>query len=53
MLGKSGAEADAYAKEVVMADFEEAGDKDVLRKIAKDFDGKKVAIAEQRNSRAR
>ena len=32
-LGKSGADADAYAKEVVAADFEEAGDADVLRKV--------------------
>ena len=37
------AEADAYAKEVVMADFEEAGDDDVFRKIRKDFDAKGVA----------
>ena len=37
-LGKTGADADAYAKEVVMADFEEAGDHDVFRKIRKDFD---------------
>ena len=37
-LGKSGAEADAYAKSVVMADFEEAGDDDVFRKVRKDFD---------------
>jgi hypothetical protein len=41
-LGLSGAEADAYAKEVVMADFEEAGDDDVFRKIRKDFDAKGV-----------
>ncbi|MGN6462084.1 MAG: DUF1476 domain-containing protein [Pseudolabrys sp.] len=39
-LGKSGADADAYAKEVVAADFEEAGDDDVLRKVAKDLAGK-------------
>jgi hypothetical protein len=38
LLGKTGAEADAYAKEVVTADFEEAGDGDVFRKIRKDFD---------------
>ena len=38
-LGFSGADADAYAKEVVMADFEEAGDEDVFRKIRKDFMG--------------
>jgi hypothetical protein len=37
-LGKAGPDADAYAKEVVMADFEEAGDNDVFRKIRKDFD---------------
>jgi hypothetical protein len=41
-LGKSGADADAYAKEVVMADFEEAGDNDVFKKIRKDFDAKGV-----------
>lgn len=37
-LGKSGDEAEAYAKSVVVADFEEAGDDDVFRKIRKDFD---------------
>jgi hypothetical protein len=42
-LGLSGADAEAYAKEVVMADFEEAGDDDVLRKLRRDFDAKGVA----------
>ena len=37
-LGKSGDDAEAYSKEVIMADFEEAGDEDVFRKIRKDFD---------------
>ncbi|MEI5679473.1 MULTISPECIES: DUF1476 domain-containing protein [unclassified Mesorhizobium] len=37
-LGKAGADADAYAKEVVISDIEEAGDHDVFRKIRKDFD---------------
>jgi hypothetical protein len=41
-LGKSGDEAAAYAKDVVAADFEEAGDKDVLRKVATDLAGKGV-----------
>ena len=41
-LGLSGPEADAYAKEVVMADFEEAGDEDVFRKLRKDLDAKGV-----------
>lgn len=36
-LGKSGAEADAYAKSVVMSDFEEAGDEDVFRKVRGDL----------------
>jgi hypothetical protein len=37
-LGKSGADAEAYAKSVVMADFEEAGDDDVLRKVRADLE---------------
>ena len=37
LMGKSGDEADAYAKEVVRADFEEAGDEDVYRKLAGDL----------------
>jgi len=41
-LGLTGADADAYAKEVVAADFEEAGDNDVFRKVRKDFDAKGV-----------
>jgi hypothetical protein len=37
-LGKSGGDADAYAKSVVLADFQEAGDDDVLRKVQKDLE---------------
>jgi hypothetical protein len=37
LLGKSGADAEAYAKEVVMADFEKPGDSDVVEKLMKDF----------------
>jgi hypothetical protein len=36
-LGKTGADAEAYAKSVVLADFEEAGDDDVVRKVTADF----------------
>ena len=36
--------ADAYAKEVVMADFDRPGDDDVLEKVLKDFEAKGVAI---------
>ena len=43
----TGADADAYAKEVVMADFEEAGDDDVFRKVRKDFDAKGVTQSDQ------
>ena len=41
-LGKTGAEAEAYAKEVVLADFEESGDQDVLHKVVRDLQGKGV-----------
>ena len=41
-LGLTGAEAEAYAKTVIKADVEEAGDQDVFRKIRADFDAKKV-----------
>jgi len=37
LLGKSEADAAAYAGEVVAADFEEAGDEDVVRKVAGDL----------------
>ncbi|MCL7465754.1 DUF1476 domain-containing protein [Phaeovulum sp. NW3] len=37
LLGKSGAEAEAYAKEVIAADFQEAGHEDVYRKVAGDL----------------
>ena len=40
LLGKSGDDADAYAKEVIKSDFEEAGDDDVLRKVAGDLGDK-------------
>jgi hypothetical protein len=46
-LGMSGADADAYAKEVVQSDFEEAGDDDVFRKVRKDLDAKGVAASDQ------
>lgn len=46
-LGKSGAEAEAYAKAVVVADFEEAGDDDVVRKVKGDFAAANVAIGDE------
>lgn len=40
LMGKTGAQAAAYAVEVVKADFEEAGDEDVIRKLVADLAGK-------------
>lgn len=40
LMGKDGDEAAAYAKEVVKADFEEAGHEDVYRKLAGDLGDK-------------
>lgn len=47
LLGKNGADADAYAMEVVRADFDEIGDDDVLRKLSGDLGGR-VADADIR-----
>jgi hypothetical protein len=46
-LGKTGADADAYALEVVNADFEEAGDEDVFRKVRGDLDAAGVAMSDE------
>lgn len=40
LMGKSEDDAALYAKEVIKADFEEAGDEDVLRKVASDLGAK-------------
>ncbi|OSP55554.1 DUF1476 domain-containing protein [Pseudoruegeria sp. SK021] len=37
LLNKTGDDADAYAKSVVKADFEEAGHEDVVRKLVSDL----------------
>ena len=46
-MGLTGPAADTYAKEVVVADFEEAGEDDVFRKIRKDLDAKGVKDTDQ------
>ena len=46
-LGLSGDAAVAYAKNVVIADLEEVGDHDVVRKIVADFAAGKVGVSEQ------
>lgn len=48
LMDLHGAEADAYAKEVVLSDLEEAGDEDVFRKVRGDFDAKGVDQSDQR-----
>ncbi|MFC4296023.1 DUF1476 domain-containing protein [Novosphingobium tardum] len=45
-MGLSVAEADAYAKSVVQADFEETGDEDVIRKLLGDLVSAGVDIDE-------
>ena len=42
LLGKRGPDADAYVRSVIEADFEQAGDEDVFRKLRRDFDAAKV-----------
>lgn len=45
-MGVVGDDAEAYAKEVVKADFEEPGDEDVFRKVRADFDERKLDISD-------
>ena len=45
-LGKSGADAETYAKSVVAADFEEAGVDDVVRKVKGDLDAAGAGVSE-------
>jgi hypothetical protein len=52
LMGLTEVEAEAYAKDVVRADFEEAGDEDVIRKLLGDLtsagnDTDEAAIREQ------
>jgi hypothetical protein len=37
LMGKSGADAEAYAKDVVLVDYEKPGDSDVIEKLVKDL----------------
>jgi hypothetical protein len=45
-MGLSGEAAETYAKEVVKADFEEAGDEDVFRKLRADLTAKAVDVSD-------
>ncbi len=44
LLGRT--DADAYARDVVAADFMEAGDEDVFRKIRSDLDEAGIALSD-------
>ncbi|MEM8751777.1 MAG: DUF1476 domain-containing protein [Pseudomonadota bacterium] len=44
MLGET--DADAYARTVVVADLEEEGDEDVIRKVMADIAGKGASLTE-------
>ncbi|MEE8334461.1 MAG: DUF1476 domain-containing protein [Alphaproteobacteria bacterium] len=46
-LNLEGADADAYAKEVVISDFEEVGDADVVRKVLGDLADKGIDLGEK------
>jgi hypothetical protein len=51
-MGLSGAEAEAYAKTVVVADLKEAGDQDLFVKIRADLDAAKVTQSDHQIRRA-
>ena len=48
LMGLSEAETSAYAKEVIRADFEEAGDEDVIRKLLGDLTSAQIDITDEK-----
>ena len=48
LMGLSQAEAASYASDVIRADFEEAGDEDVIRKVLGDLTGAGIDCDESR-----
>ena len=46
-LGRTGPDAEAYAKEVVRSDFDEPGDEDVYRKVRADLDAAGANVSEE------
>ena len=51
-LGKSETEAETYADTIVIADFEEPGDDDIIRKVVNDLDAAGVPVDEDQVRRA-
>jgi hypothetical protein len=45
-MGLSGADAEAYAKTVVLSDLDEPGIDDVLRKVMADFTERNISVSE-------
>jgi hypothetical protein len=45
-IGLSGEAAEAYAKDVVVADFESPGDEDIFTKVRADLEAKSVEISD-------
>ena len=48
LMGLTEVEAEAYSKDVIRADFEEAGDEDVIRKLLGDLTSAGIDIDEAR-----
>ncbi len=46
LMNKSQEEAESYAKQVIIADFEEAGDEDVFRKLRGDADAAELDLSD-------
>ena len=51
-MGLTDAESESYAKDVIRADFEEAGDNDVIRKVLGDLTAAGIEIDEEAISEA-
>lgn len=47
ILGHTGADAESYAKTVVLSDLEEPGDEDVFRKLRGDLDSASQAVLDE------
>ena len=51
-MGLTDAESESYAKDVIRADFEEAGDNDVIRKVLGDLTAAGIEIDEEKIAEA-
>ena len=51
-LGKTGEEAEGYAREVIRSDMQEAGEEDVFRKVRSDLDAAGVEQSDHQIRRA-